>query len=178
MSSFLRLVFQFFISTAVAVLTASGADAPEPNSPKALNPEPGMPTVLDRFTVEAERDEVATWPEEKPNVFPFDRVGVFAELEAEARPEQGTTMLNEELAALPDQRQIEFVSISGGSTPRGFTAPRLRNGLTQLGFPEQIVGGRRDLLTGFMAVLYEPHRAGRHREPDLPPTHPKNVLGV
>ena len=154
MSSFSRFVLHPLVIAAIVGLKALGANEPEPNTPKSTNSDQGNPTVLDRFTVEAERDDVTTWPEEKPDAFPFNRVGVFAELQAEVRPDQGTTMLNDELAALPDQRQMEFASISGGSTPRGFTAPRLRNGLTQLGFPEQIVGGRRDLLTGFMAVLY------------------------
>ena len=128
------------------------AAAPTPEIKPAIDPV--LPTVLDRYTVEAPRDEVATWPEEKPNVFPFGREGVFGELQNVQQVDPGSSMLNEEMAALPEQRQAEFSSISGGSTPRGFTAPRLRNGLTQLGFPEQIVGGRRDLLTGFMAVLY------------------------
>ncbi|MFT3783061.1 MAG: TonB-dependent receptor [Nibricoccus sp.] len=152
MSSFHRLVLT---SALLAFLSPMCAAAEETKSPKP--PEAGdksLPLVLDRYTVQASQDEVATWPEEKPDVFPFDRVGVFSELEAEQKPDQGAAMLSDELAVLPDPRQMEFVSISGGSTPRGFTAPRLRNGLTQLGFPEQIVGGRRDLLTGFMAVLY------------------------
>jgi len=153
MSSSVRLVFFTSVIFVCAQIHAAPEAERETSGVKQATNHAEL-TVLDRYTVEADRDEVATWPEEKPSPFPFDRVGVFAELEAEQKPDQGTTMLNDELAALPDQRQMDFVSISGGSTPRGFTAPRLRNGLTQLGFPEQIVGGRRDLLTGFMAVLY------------------------
>lgn len=148
------------LSFGLAVLTLCELTAVEPalaTDPAAESKPPdeqGLPTVLDKYTVEASSDDVTTWPEEKPDLFPFGAEGVFGELEAEQKVDPGTSMLNEELAALPDQRQQDFVSISGGSTPRGFSAPRLRNGLTQLGFEEQIVGGRRDLLTGFMAVLY------------------------
>jgi iron complex outermembrane receptor protein len=151
MPGFLRPALLSFIIALITlrVLVAAEREA----EPKPAN-DRSSPTVLDKFTVEAPRDDVTTWAEEKPDVFPFGREGVFGELEAEQKADPGTTALNDELAALPDQRQMEFVSISGGSTPRGFTTPRLRNGLTQLGFAEQIVGGRRDLLTGFMAVLY------------------------
>ena len=149
-----RFTYSALLSLSISVFTLLTLAAAEPApETKPANDQPA-PTVLDRFTVEAPRDEVASWPEEKPNVFPFGKEGVFGELEASQPVDPGSALLNDEISALPEQRQAEFVSISGGSTPRGFTAPRLRNGLTQLGFPEQIVGGRRDLLTGFMAVLY------------------------
>ena len=151
MSSFTRSVL---LSLTVSACTLQTLVVAEPATETTPANDHATPTVLDRYTVEAPRDDVATWPEEKPNIFPFGRAGVFGELEAAQQADPGATMLNDEISALPEQRQMEFVSISGGSTPRGFTAPRLRNGLTQLGFPEQIVGGRRDLLTGFMAVLY------------------------
>lgn len=154
MPGFTRSLFTSLFLGLLSAAPGFAADQSAPNPQKPANEEAAPPTVLDRYTIEAESDEVTTWPEEKPSVFPFDRVGVFADLEAEQSPDPGSAMLGDELTALPDQRQMEFVSLSGGSTPRGFTAPRLRNGLTQLGFPEQIVGGRRDLLTGFMAVLY------------------------
>lgn len=148
MSGFLRPFLLVAAGVLLCCATPAVRAAGGPPAPKE------DPLILDRYTVEADSGDVSTWPEEKPDVFPFERAGVFGELEAETPMDPGHSMVTEELAALPEARQVEFVSISGGSTPRGFTAPRLRNGLTQLGFPEQIVGGRRDLLTGFMAVLY------------------------
>ena len=149
-----RFTHTVLLSLSISVFALRTLIAGEPEKDTQPGKDNALPTVLDRYTVEAPRDDVATWPEEKPNVFPFGRDGVFGEMENVQQVDPGTALLNDEISALPEQRQAEFVSISGGSTPRGFTAPRLRNGLTQLGFPEQIVGGRRDLLTGFMAVLY------------------------
>ncbi len=141
-------------SLSISIFALRFLVAAEPEQDTKPGGNNSLPIVLDRFTVEASRDDVASWPEETPNIFPFGREGVFGEIANLQQIDPGSALLNDEISALPDQRQAEFISISGGSTPRGFTALRLRNGLTQLGFPEQIVGGRRDLLTGFMAVLY------------------------
>lgn len=109
---------------------------------------------LEEFSVTSSRADVEVWPEEQRDMFPFGTEGVFGDFAVEDKPDTGTNLVQEELSALPPSQIAEFASVSGAGTPRGFTTPRLRNGLTQLGFPEQIVGGRRDLLTGFLAVLY------------------------
>ncbi|MBE2212417.1 MAG: TonB-dependent receptor [Opitutaceae bacterium] len=100
-------------------------------------------------------EEQEAWPEEAPSMFPFRRSRLFGVvIEDEADDRRDGLALNEQLAALQDFNPGEFASTSGSGAPRGFTTPRLRNGLSQAGFPEIILGGRRDLLSGFLATYF------------------------
>ncbi len=95
------------------------------------------------------------WPEERENSFPFRRSGLFGFIaEAEEAAQEEFSILTEQTANLADFAPGEFATASGAAAPRGFTTPRLRNGLNRSGFPEIIIGGRRELLTGFLATYF------------------------
>ena len=67
MSGFLRpalLSFTIALCTLRALIAAEREAEPKPTNDRS------SPMVLDKFTVEAPRDDVTTWTEEKPDVFP------------------------------------------------------------------------------------------------------------
>lgn len=110
---------------------------------------------LPDFEIIETHEEQETWPEEAPSMFPFRRSRLFGMVvEDHEEDRHDALVLNEQLGALQDFNPGEFASTSGSGTPRGFTTPRLRNGLSQAGFPEIILGGRRELLSGFLATYF------------------------
>ena len=115
----------------------------------------GSQLELPDFEIVESTGEQESWPEEAPSMFPFRRSRLFGVvLEDEAEDRRDGLVLNEQLAALQDFNPGEFASTSGSGAPRGFTTPRLRNGLSQAGFPEIILTGRRELLSGFLATYF------------------------
>ena len=157
--SFLRRPLRTTARRALGLLLVAGL-APV-GAGEEVTPTPPTPVAppaieqMEEFNVSSSRADVEVWPEEQRDLEPFGNEGVFGDFQmVDDTPDAGANLVAEELANLPAPQISEFASVSGAGTPRGFTTPRLRNGITQLGFPEQIVGGRRDLLTGFLAVLY------------------------
>jgi iron complex outermembrane receptor protein len=115
----------------------------------------GASLDLPDFQIVESTEEQESWPEEAPSMFPFRRSRLFGVvIEDEAEDRRDGLMLNEQLGSLQDFNPGEFASTSGSGAPRGFTTPRLRNGLSQAGFPEIILNGRRDLLSGFLATYF------------------------
>ena len=119
--------------------------------------QPGETTQIELpdFEVSDATVEQDHWPEETPDMFPFRQSRLFGVvMHEDVQDQQDGLVLGEQLAALQDFNPGEFASTSGSGAPRGFTTPRLRNGLSQAGFPEIILGGRRDLLSGFLATYF------------------------
>jgi iron complex outermembrane receptor protein len=136
---------------------------------------------LPEFAIEDSVADQERWPEELENMFPFRRAGLFGPILVEdERAQEEFSVLTEQVAALAEFRPGEFASASGASTPRGFTAPRLRNGIVQSGFPEILVGGRRELLTGFLATYFgRTAPGGIHNNVSLRPApRPSHAFGL
>lgn len=114
------------------------------------------PTSLPVFEVNELSAVQEFFDEDVEIPFPFrGQSGLFgAILLDEEASREDLAMVGDQVAALADFNPREFATASGAEAPRGFTTPRLRNGLNQSGFPEIIVGGRRELLTGFMATYH------------------------
>ena len=111
--------------------------------------------VLPVLDVIASTEGQEIWPEEEPDPFPFGSQSLFASLVADRQADEvDFGGIGEQVLALNEDRSTEFATVSGAAAPRGFATPRLRNGFAQSAFPEIIIGGRRELLTGFLATYY------------------------
>jgi len=115
----------------------------------------GNVEILPEFEVLADELAQEFWPEEEPDPYPFGRQSLFASLISDRHAnEVDFGGIEEQVQLLNEDRSAEFASVSGAAAPRGFATPRLRNGFAQSAFPEIIIIGKRELLTGFLATYF------------------------